>query len=66
MGKCFLCWDGKLNTVFAITFNLLLSFSELVVSETDLLISKDNAPNICIGGERKACWGKYPVGLAPD
>lgn len=53
MGKWFLCCDGKLNTVFAITFNLLLSFSELVVSETDLLISKDmHRISVSVGKEK--------------
>lgn len=51
--EAFLCYDGKLNTVLAITFDLLLSFPELVVSETDVLMSKNMHPVSVLVGKEK-------------
>lgn len=52
-GEAFLCYDEKLSTVFAFTFNLLLSFQELVVSETDVLTSKSMHPISVLVGKEK-------------
>lgn len=52
-GKAFLCCDGRLNTVFAIAFNHLLSFPELVASETDVLMSKNMHPISVLVGKEK-------------